>query len=95
MLGHNERSCFVAGVDSGAEAQSGPLENAAAPARMVIGADSDSARSTSAGGSNAVVFLIDADAMKKKLLLVGLTMTGTLLASCVGDVFIWAFSGLF
>jgi hypothetical protein len=40
-------------------------------------------------------FLIDADAMKKKLLLVGLTMTGTLLSSCVGDVFVWAFGGLF
>jgi hypothetical protein len=62
---------------------------------MTIGADSDSARSTSAGGPNAVIYLIDADAMKKKLLLVGLAMTGTLLASCVGDLFIWTFRGFF
>jgi hypothetical protein len=71
------------------------LANHGAPARMMLGAERDSARSTSAGGSNAIGFVIDADVMKKKLLLIGLTMTGTLLQSCVGDVFIWAFSGLF
>lgn len=33
--------------------------------------------------------------MRKKLLLLGLTMVGTLFASCVGDLFLWSFGGLF
>jgi hypothetical protein len=33
--------------------------------------------------------------MKKKITLVGLTMIGTLFASCVSDVFIWLFRPYF
>jgi hypothetical protein len=33
--------------------------------------------------------------MKKRILFVGLTMTGTLLSSCVGDIFVWMFAPFF
>lgn len=33
--------------------------------------------------------------MKKKMIVVGLTMVGTLYTSCVGQALAWAFGGFF
>lgn len=61
---------------------------------MPVGSTFTRAKTGEAGASH--VLCGEEQAMKKKALLVALTMTGTLISgSCVGNTLIWLFGGFF